>query len=155
MDYHRIDVDPIPKEQSARFINEPWLIDGSIYIESVKDIEKFRLPEAEEDNIRIYVPMDLNAKAILRRLNHLIDHYGEANYRNEANFSFDVYQLVSQIEIYDRIWYIRHMTDDAREHSEEGKKLVAEFIKMLEDIPDGCADCFPFELIEELRKEYL
>lgn len=25
----------------------------------------------------------------------------------------------------------------------------------LEGIPDGCAECFPFEIIDELEREYL
>lgn len=30
-----------------------------------------------------------------------------------------------------------------------------EFVERLEKIPDGCAECFPFEMIERLRIEYL
>lgn len=41
------------------------------------------------------------------------------------------------------------------EHSREAKELVTEIIARLEDIPDGCAECFPFELIDELKQEYL
>ena len=26
---------------------------------------------------------------------------------------------------------------------------------LLENIPDGCAECFPFETIDELKREYL
>lgn len=29
------------------------------------------------------------------------------------------------------------------------------FVTKLEEIPDGCAEYFPFELIEELKQEYL
>ena len=62
--------------------------------------------------------------------------------------------LISQIEIYDQIWSVRHVPEEG-EHSEEAKKLVREFIAKLEEIPDGCAECFPFETIDELREEYL
>lgn len=37
----------------------------------------------------------------------------------------------------------------------EAKELVREIITRLEEIPDGCAECFPFEIIDELRQEYL
>lgn len=37
----------------------------------------------------------------------------------------------------------------------KAKELVTEIIARLEDIPDGCAECFPFELIDELKQEYL
>ena len=40
-------------------------------------------------------------------------------------------------------------------HSREAVELVREFVAKLESIPDGCAECFPFETIEELRREYL
>lgn len=30
-----------------------------------------------------------------------------------------------------------------------------EIVTRLEEIPDGCAECFPFELIDELKREYL
>ena len=62
--------------------------------------------------------------------------------------------LISQIEIYDRIWYIRHMPEEG-EHSDEGTKLVKEFVERLESIPDGCSEIFPFDTIDELKQEYL
>ena len=42
-----------------------------------------------------------------------------------------------------------------RGHSRKAIQLVREFIEILEKIPDGCADPFPFELIDELKEEYL
>ena len=62
--------------------------------------------------------------------------------------------LVSQIEIYDQIWYVRHMPENG-EHSQEAADLVREFIARLEEIPEGSAEIFPFELIDTLREEYL
>ena len=40
-------------------------------------------------------------------------------------------------------------------HSQEAMELVKEFILILEEIPDECAERFPFDLIEELKEEYL
>lgn len=148
--HHSLDPYPIPKEEHPLFINEPWLIDGSI----VREIGQNNEPEAEIDNRRIYVPLDLNKSAILRRLSDTIRRYGEANERNELSFLFDVERLLAQVEIYDQIWYIRH-TPTAGAHSSEAIELVQEFIKQLEGIPDGCAECFPFELIDRLKEEYL
>ena len=37
----------------------------------------------------------------------------------------------------------------------EAIPLVREFIQLLEEIPDGCAEVFPFEIIDLLREEYL
>lgn len=150
MDHHTLDVYPIPKDKAPLYINESWLIDRSLLEISNGSAE----PEQEQDNIRVYIPMDINKNAILRRLDMLIIRYGEANEKNEIDFSIDVDMLVSQIEIYDQIWYARHMTENSN-HSREVVELVKEFIARLEEIPDGCAESFPFELIDTLRKEYL
>ena len=34
-------------------------------------------------------------------------------------------------------------------------EMVRRFVAELEEIPDGCAEQFPFELIDELRSEFL
>lgn len=154
MEHHDLDIYPIPQEKTALYINEPWLIDKSIMerAQLVTDLKK--TPDEDLENIRIYVPLDLNRNAILRRLDSVIYHYGETNEENELDFSMDVEMIISQIEIYDQVWFGRHMTENER-HSREVKTLVREFIKKLEEIPDGCAERFPFEIIERLREEYL
>ena len=150
MEHHTLDVHPIPKEKTPLYINEPWLIDCSLLEIGNRSAE----PEQEQDNIRVYIPLDINKGAILRRLELLIAHYEEANEKNEINFSIDVNMLVSQIEIYDQIWFVRHMPESG-DHSREAVELVREFVTRLEEIPDGCVELFPFELIDALRKEYL
>lgn len=149
MEHHNLDPYPIPKEKSTLYINEPWLIDKSLL-----ECSSCREPDEKEDNVRVYIPMDINKDAILRRLDMVIEHYGEANEENEIEFGIDVDLIISQIEIYDQIWYVRHMPHEGN-HSEEAISLVEEFVTRLEAIPDGCAECFPFETIEELKKEYL
>ena len=149
MAHHQLDPYPIPKDKGALFVNEPWLVD--------KSLNGYRVgtePERENDNVRIYVPIDLNKEAILRRLDRIKNQYEEANEENEFEFGTDVDMLISQVEIYDQIWTVRHMPEEGGD-SEEAKELVREFIARLEDIPDGCAECFPFETIDELREEYL
>ena len=145
---HLLDPYPIPKDKAPLYINAPYLIDKSLSEMIIREE-----PEDEEDNIRVYLPLDLNRKAIMRRLDRVIYHYGEANEGNESEFSLDVRQIISQIEIYDRVWYIRHMPKSG-DHSVEGIELVKEFVSKLEQIPDGCAERFPFEQIEELKREY-
>ena len=110
--------------------------------------------EEKEDNIRIYIPMDLNKDAIMRRLWNVIALYEKASEKNEFNFSQDVNALISQIEIYDQIWFVRHMPKEGK-HSAEAVELVKEFVAQLEEIPDACAECFPFDIIDELKREYL
>ena len=149
--HHSLDPYPIPKEKTPLYINEPWLLDKTL-LASEHHLSKN--PDERDDNLRVYVPLDLNKEAILRRLHRIIYQYGEANEGNEVEFSKDVDMLINQIEIYDQIWYVRHMPEEGR-HSREAVELVEAFVKMLENIPDGCAERFPFETIEELKREYL
>lgn len=149
MKHHRLDPYPIPKDKTLLCINEPWLIDKSLL-----EYPPRREPDEKEDNVRVYVPMDLNRGAILRRLDRVIAHYEEATEENEMEFSIDVDMVISQLEIYDQVWFVRHMPDKG-EHSMEAKKLVRDIIARLKEIPDGCTECFPFATIDELEREYL
>ena len=149
MERHRLDPYPIPKDRTPLCINEPWLIDKSLL-----DYPPHREPDKKEDNVRIYIPMDLNRDAILRRLDRVIAQYGEAAEENEMEFSIDVGMVISQLEIYDQVWFVRHMPPDG-EHSMEAISLVKEIVTRLEEIPDGCAEYFPFDTIDELNREYL
>ena len=99
MQHHRLDPYPIPKDKAPLYVNEPWLIDKSLL-----EYPPRREPEGVEDNVRMYIPMDLNREAILRRLDRVIAHYGEANEENEMEFRADVDAIISQIEIYDRVF---------------------------------------------------
>ena len=63
--------------------------------------------------------------------------------------------LVPVCEIqFDQVWYVRHMPD-SRRRSVEAVELVREVVRLLEGVVDGCGECFPFELIEKLKREYL
>lgn len=148
MTHHKLDPYPIHKDKTPLYINEPWIIDKTL-LEYELHIE----PEEEDDNIRTYIPLDLNRKAILRRLDRVIAHYEEANEANEMEFDSDVTMILFQIEIYDQVWYVRHMPEEGK-HSAEAVSLVKEVIQRLESIPDGCAECFPFDTIDELKREY-
>ncbi len=110
--------------------------------------------EEAEDRIRVYVPLDISEEDILRRMYRLTLHYGEANEDNEFEFREDVEVLIGQIELYDRFW-LDHNGDISAKHSRQAVELVKKFIAKLEEIPDGCAEFFPFETIDELRREYL
>ena len=151
MEHHDLDIYPIPKEKAPLYINEPWLIDGTLG-ELGRTYEMLKMPEAQEDNIWVYIPLDINREAILRRLDWIISRYGEANESNESDFRLDVQRVLAQFEIYDQIWHIRCMTDG--KHSRKAVQLAQEIIAHLEAIPDGCAECFPFETIERLRNDY-
>ena len=148
--HHILDVYPEPKEKAVRFINESWLIDHTIDI--VPD--KRTPPEDEPDNIRIYVPLDLNRRAILRRLDDIIARYNcEATEDNEMSFWLDVERLFMQVEVYDQYWYVRHIPKDCK-HSAEATELVKEFIAHLEDIQEIDSEMFPCSMIKKLKEEF-
>lgn len=149
IEHHDLDVHPRPREDAPLFINEPWLADATY-----REYSNSKEPENEPDNRRVYIPLDLNKNAILRRLDEVIRRYGEVSEKNELNFSIDVAQLLYQVEIYDQLWYVRHMPKNGK-HSLEAVELIKEFIARLEAIPDACAEVFPFELIDDLKKEFL
>ena len=157
-DHHSLDVWPLPREQNPMFINEPWLIDDSIYFESAKQMMSMREPEDEEDNRRVYIPLDLNKKAFLRRLEHVLDKYPDITWRNESNVYAEVRTILTQIEIYDQLWFVREgnfKTDENHMicgHSQHATEVVKEIIEKLEAI-DTCED-FPYDIIDELKKEY-
>lgn len=147
---HKLDPYPITKDKAPLYINEPWLIDESLGSSPLDNTE----PENQRDNIRVYIPLDLNKKAILRRLMRVISKYGGVTEVNESEYSLAVKHLVSQVEIYDQLWYVRHMPEVGN-HSLEAIELVREMIVLLETISDCGAEGFLSETIELLRMNYL
>lgn len=146
MTHHKLDIKPVPEQ--VLYVNEPELIDRSLF-----NLRPYK-PEEQADNIRIYVPLDLNREAIIRRLEDIIEIFEEVNYNNEGNFCVTVGMLIQQIEIYDQIWTVRNLSD-SNKHSKKTVELVKEFIAVLESIPDKCAEYFPYDVIEDLRRKYL
>ena len=127
MEHHTLDTNPMPKDKTPMFINEPWIIDRTL-MEYPPRIE----PEEKADNVRIYVPIDINCDSILRRLSWIIMKYGEANEQNEWNFSSDVNMIISQLEIYEQLWYARHMPTEGK-HSEKAIALASDIVKYLKE----------------------
>lgn len=118
----------------------------------------------EDDGFVISSKVKINPESILARLDSIIRHYGEATEENEFEFSSDVSELVSQIEIFDQAIINKYKSSETGElssylgkndHSKEAIELVEEFVDVLRDIPDGCAELFPFDMIDELTEEYL
>lgn len=73
--------------------------------------------------------------------------------RMESNAALWYLDLISQTEIYNQVWSVKHMQEEGS-RSKEAIELVEEFIERLEEIPDGGAELFPFEHIEKLREQY-
>ena len=150
---HTLDIHPIPEGQEL-YINEPWLVDDSLFQYGHREKE----PDHAADNVRVYIPLDLNREAILRRLRQICARYGDVDWKNESDFSCDVARLICQIEIYDQVWRSRHPITKAgriSRHSAEGAELAGEVIRILQAVGDnGSGESFPYETIEELKKEY-
>lgn len=72
----------------------------------------------------------------------------------EIEFSIDVNMIISQLEISDQVWFVRHVPKKG-EHSQAAKEFVLKIIARLKEILDGCAECMPFEVIGESPQEYL
>jgi hypothetical protein len=149
LEHHDLDIHPIPSNVSPIFINGPWLIDQSTQGLSWGNKEA----DNADDNVRVYIPLDINKQAILRRLDQVIARYGEADEENESEFGADVGMLISQVEIYDQIWAVRHMNAAKDGHSAEAIELIGEFIEKLKEISDGCAESFLLDLIHALTED--
>ena len=76
---------------------------------------------------------------------------------NELEFSYQVGKIISQLEIYDQVWVARDLGNAVRIeehlHSKNGIELAGKIVGvLLED--EGCAECFPYDIVDELKKEF-
>ena len=160
---HILDCKPIP--ENVLYINELNLVDSLPYetnIETEKALTGKRKKEGgvlPDDNVRIYVPIDINPEAIMWRLNFLFVTMDYPTEDNESAYSFAVRRIISQLEIYDQVCVTRNFENSVQKelggvrHSREGIELARRIADYLEE-NDGIAECFPWDEIEELRKEF-
>ena len=159
--HHALDVEPV--SEKALYVHESDLADPSqadVPVPSTaqgKPLDRrerlqLELRSQPEDNVRVYIPLDINENAILRRLHHIFWKYGDVSEANEAPFRSEVETLVSQVEIYDQVWFVRD-GDSGNHHSGKATALVQEMCSWLMEHP-GCGETFPMDLVEELRREY-
>ncbi|RHK20970.1 hypothetical protein DW074_15340 [Ruminococcus sp. AF46-10NS] len=101
--------------------------------------------------------MDLNADQILSRLQQIYRVMGSPNDMNEMEFSCEVGKIISQLEIYDQVWVARDLKNavriEERLHSTKGIELTKKIINVLME-DEGCAECFPYDVIDELKAEF-
>lgn len=55
MEHHTLNDYLIPKDTAPLYMNEPWLLDRSLLEISNSSAN----PEQEQDNVRVYIPMDI------------------------------------------------------------------------------------------------
>lgn len=161
--HHKLDIHPIPED--VLYVNELSLVGEAPY-ETKKDEDKALTGKTRskggilpDDNVRIYVPIDLNADIIMWRLYSLQNLLGSPTEKNESAYSSGVSMVISQLEIYDQVWVTRKMDeaiqreDGGVRHSRQGIKLAKQIVKCLED-NEGIAECFPYDEVEKLREAF-
>lgn len=161
--HHKLDIYPIPAD--VLYVNELSL-EGEAPYETKQDVDKALTGETRskggilpDDNVRIYVPIDLNADIIMWRLYSLQNLLGSPTEKNESAYSSGVSKVISQLEIYDQVWVTRKMDeaiqrkDGGVRHSRQGIELAKQIVKCLED-NEGTAECFPYDEVEELREAF-
>ena len=107
---------------------------------------------APDDTVQIMQPMLLNKSIITGKLRSLINMLGECTEGNEMDYSIETDKLIDEMKLYDKAWKEQNVIKEG--HSREGTELADEFAKILMDIPDGGAECFPFETILRISREY-
>lgn len=160
---HKLDYKPIPED--VLYINELDLADTLPY-QTKMDMEKAVTGKCEReggilpnDNVRIYVPIDLNSDFIMWRLHVIFVSLDYPTEDNESAYSYAVRRIISQLDIYDQVCVTRNFEESIQKelggvrHSREGIELAGRIVKYLED-NDGTAECFPWEEIGELRNEF-
>ena len=82
---------------------------------------------------------------------------GNPNDMNEMEFSCEVGKIISQLEIYDQVWVARDLKNavriEERIHSTKGIELTKKIINVLME-DEGCAECFPYDVVDELKAEF-
>ena len=105
--------------------------------EMVKDYQRALNGDLPSDNVRVYVPMDINSDLLKRELQFIHNILGDVTEKNEYEYGLFVSKLISKIEIY--IGY------------QDGNDLIEYFIDYLENI-DGVGVSFPYFEIQRLEK---
>ena len=138
--HHDLDIHPIPEK--VLYINDLTIADTAPYYETTKQYEKALTGETQakggilpDDNVRIYVPLDLNADQILHRLREIYRVMESPDDMNESDFWVETNKIVAQLEIYDQVWVARNLKDAVRIndniHSPKGIQLAKEIIAIL------------------------
>ena len=160
--HHNLDIYPIPEK--VLYINELEIADTACYYDTKEQHQKALTGRIRtnggilpNDNVRVYVPLDLNAAQILNRIQQIYRIMESPDDTNELEFSYQVGKIISQLEIYDQVWVARDLGNAVRIgehlHSKNGIELAGKIVSiLLED--EGCAECFPSDVVDELKKEF-
>lgn len=105
--HHKLVIHPIPTD--VLYVNELSLA-GKVPYETRDTMDKALTGRTKsnggilpDDNVRIYVPMDLNADIIIRQLYSLHSTLGYPAEKNESAYCSGVGKVITQLEIYDQV----------------------------------------------------
>ena len=179
-EHHNLDIKPIPEQ--VLYINEPDITgmfcgSGPEYMLNWERLYGAKpvgdnaawYAEQSPDHVRVYVPLDLSKDCILAYFRAVLACFGRADERNEAAFSSSIEQVITRLEIYDQVWYVREgsrpwkddsICPDDSTHASRHSQHAAEIARVIVDellrvADDGCtAELFPYQTIDMLCREY-
>lgn len=179
-EHHNLDIKPIPEQ--VLFINEPEITgmfcgSGPEYLPDWERLYRANQPadnaswyaRQSPDHVRVYVPLDLSKDCILAYFRAVLACFQRADERNEMEFSSSIEQVITRLEIYDQVWYVREGSkpwkdngacpDDpvqAPRHSRHAAEIARVIVdKLLQVAQNGCtAEFFPYQTIDMLCREY-
>ncbi|GEM_PF-589748 len=127
-----------------------WRVEEEGFLKGLTKKDGGILPD---DNVRIYLPKDINSKSILADLNHLYTQFGDVGENNEEYYSCEVRKPIRFLEIYDSILLENHeietvQTDD-KVHTKLAQDTTQEMVKIMME-NQGWAELFPYEECEQL-----
>ncbi len=146
--------EPMPKD--ARFVNDLSLAapvpygTKAAYAQALTGKRKAEGGILPDDNVRIYVPIDVNGDFLLWRLRSLCESLGFPDEENEGAYREGVGQLISLLRVYDAA---QAEIEKVCGHSRAAIHVAMEMVRCLE-AQEGTAECFPYEEIETLRSEF-
>lgn len=113
-----------------------------------------------DDNVRIYVPLDLNDDSIIAQLEQLYEKLGSPTEDNELAYLSGVGRIIRELEIYDQVMTVRDLSNAVQNepggvyHSKKGIALAKRMVDIF-NADEGTAEMYPFIQIEQLTEEFL
>lgn len=149
----------------AIIIDDP-IVAGTSMFERLDDIEKAKSGRTiseggvlPDDNVRVYIPLDINADSLLYELRMLFYTLGMPDESDEFSYFEGMRKIYRKLEIYDEALMEKY-PEQTMCCSEEGKKhsifsicVVREMIQIMEE-NEGCGEMFPYDTIDTLEEEY-
>lgn len=158
-EYHPEKQNCIPKRVGIGKLTSDgkMLVPNMNYVTYMSELEtpvQFRKKDRKwEEHPPVYYKIEVSPELILTRLRRLEMIYHMATESNEYCISEDVQHLLEQIAAWERT--MKRRDSIKAKHHPETIEFMREFIKALEEFPNGGAELFPFEMIDKLTKEYL